>query len=95
MCRTQIFNQVLQAVADETEVPPDDIIGKCRMAEVVDARCILAKLLSEYGFNVREISRFMNMTARNVRRLFKLYDCRIYQHGNMIGRNSEAIRKQL
>lgn len=95
MCRTQIFHDVLQAVSNETEIPPDDIIGKCRISDVVDARCILARLLYDCGLNVHEIASRMNMTSRNVRRLFKLYDCRILQKGNLIRQNSEVIRKQL
>ena len=95
MRKSEVYARIISAVSMETEIPIEIIEGRGRPAEVVDARCILAKLLSESGLNAREIAFFMNMTARNVRRLLKLYDCRIYQHGNMIGRNSEAIRKQL
>lgn len=95
MRKSEIYARVISAVSRETEIPAEIIEGRCRTAEVVDARCILAKLLSESGLNAREIALFMNMTGRNVRRLLRLYDCRVGQHGNMIGINSDAIRKQL
>lgn len=85
----------IRAVSKHTEIPPDDILGKSRRAEVVDARCILASFLLNSGLNTSEAASLMHCSDRNVRRLSRLFECRKKQHGNLIGRNAEAIRKEL
>lgn len=45
-CKSEIFSSALASVAEETEVPEDDIISGTRSLDVVDARYLLVKLLS-------------------------------------------------
>ena len=49
MCKSEIFAEILEAVSRETEVSAQRILGCSKQMEVVDARSILAKLLSEKG----------------------------------------------
>lgn len=95
MCRTKIFLTTLAAVAKETEIESTDIIGGCRRAEVVDARCILVHFLTDKGLNASEIADLIHVSSHSVRRLNKLYDERIKLRGNLIKQNSDAIRTQL
>lgn len=50
MSKTARFNEILESVASFTEIHQEFILSDNRAAEVVDARCILVKLLSEEGF---------------------------------------------
>lgn len=49
MCKSDVFNRILEIVAQETEVSAEEIIGKRRTIEVVDARRILFFLLRKEG----------------------------------------------
>lgn len=95
MCRTEIFFDTLLAVAHETEISADDILSNSRKSEIVDAKCILVRFLIKSGLNASEVSRSIHVTDRSVRRLNRIYYSRISQTGNLIARNSDAIRKQL
>lgn len=46
MKKTQLFNTVLNLVSQETEIPECIILSRSRSTDVVDARCILVKMLS-------------------------------------------------
>lgn len=76
MCRTKIFIETLRAVAEETEISSDGILGKCRRAEVVDARCILVHFLIDSGLNASEISSLIHVSDHSVRRLNRIYTFR-------------------
>lgn len=95
MCRTKIFLTTLAAVAKETEVSSSEIVGACRRAEVVDARCILVHFLLDKGLNASEISELIHVAPHSVRRLRKLFEVRIKLRGNLIQKNADAIRTQL
>jgi len=95
MCRTKIFIDTLRIVSEHTEIPSDDILGKSRRAEVVDARCILVHFLMDEGLNASEISSLIHISDHSVRRLNRIYEWRKLQRGNLIARNSDAIRTQL
>lgn len=45
MCKSEIFNKVLDAVSSQTEITREQILSSCKSVEVVDARCILFHLL--------------------------------------------------
>lgn len=49
MCKSEIFAKIIGFVSKETEIPEHEIIGTSRKEEVVDARCILIRLLIESG----------------------------------------------
>ena len=49
MCKSEIFAKIIGFVSKETEIPAHEIIGTSRKEEVVDARCILIRLLIESG----------------------------------------------
>ena len=47
MYKVQIFQDVLKAVAEETELDPEKIISACKQEEVVDARALLVSIMNE------------------------------------------------
>lgn len=47
MCKSRIFNEILKAVSEETEVPADCILSNKKDEDTVDARYILVHLLMQ------------------------------------------------
>lgn len=54
MCKSDVFNRILEIVAQETEVAAEEIIGKGRTIEVVDARRILFFFCARRGCSPRK-----------------------------------------
>lgn len=66
MYKTQIFQTVLKAVEEETELAPELIISTCKQEEVVDARAMLVKVMNEHGLYPVQIERLTGIDARRV-----------------------------
>lgn len=65
MRKSEIFAEILSAVSQETEVTEAQILSSCKHTEAVDARAILAKLLSEQGFYPVQTAASMHRTAQS------------------------------
>lgn len=76
MCKSEIFAEILEAVSRETEVSAAQILGCSKQMEVVDARSILAKLLSEKGLYPEQIAVLTHKTAACIRHLLSNYESR-------------------
>ena len=94
MCKSDIFNQICQLGARETEVDSSEIIGANRTMEVVDARCLFFQLLREKGFVPTQIANKTQRTAAAVRYLLSKYDERVAQN-KMVELYAQKVRKQL
>ena len=66
MCKTEIFADILDTVSKETEIPKERILSESKDAEVVDARYILVKLLTDTGMYPSQIASKINKTRRAV-----------------------------
>lgn len=66
MYKVQIFQDVLKAVAEETELEPEKIISACKQEEVVDARALLVSIMNEYGLYPVQIGKLTGIDARRV-----------------------------
>lgn len=94
MCKSDVFNRVLEAVAHETEIEAEEIIGKGRTIEVVDARRILFCLLREEGLYPSQIAQKVHKTSAAVRYLLADLDDRIAAN-SIIEKTLKKVRKQL
>lgn len=94
MGRNDTFNQIVSSVSEVTEISVEYILSDMRTTDVVDARCIVIRLLSEQGFYRSFICEKMHRTEAGVRYLLAIYDER-YDTNNWFRCNVEAIRKQL
>lgn len=94
MSKTARFNEILESVASFTEIHQEFILSDNRAAEVVDARCILVKLLSEEGFYPFQISKYMDRTEASIRYLLASYSSRI-SSSLWMEKDVEVIRKHL
>ena len=66
MYKIQIFQEVLSAVADETEVEQEKILSGCKQEEVVDARSLLIRLMKDKGLYPVQISKISGLNSRSV-----------------------------
>lgn len=94
MSKTERFNEILDSVASYTEIHQEYILSDNRTAEVVDARCILIKLLSEEGFYPSQISKYMDRTESSIRYVLASYSARI-STSLWMEKDVETIRKHL
>ena len=77
MYKMQVYLDTLSAVAEETEVEMEKILSGCKEEEVIDARAILIRLLSEQGLYPIQISRFTGICVRSVNRFLLDFQDRI------------------
>lgn len=94
MCKSEIFAEILEAVSRETEVSAAQILSSCKCTEVVDARCIYVKLLSELGFYPAQIAGYMHKTSASTRYLLGHYEERLNAN-KMIAIYAQNVRKQM
>lgn len=94
MCKTRIFNEILKAVSDETEVPADCILSGKKDEETVDARYMLVHLLSRSGISHSSIAKFINKNVRTVNNIVTGFEARMSSR-KMFGINLEQIKKAL
>lgn len=64
MCK--IFNEVLHLVAEESELSPDLILSKSRIAEVVDARQLIVWFCFKRGLTHRAIAEHLGISRQAV-----------------------------
>lgn len=94
MCKSQIIARIMEVVTKETEVPEEYIRSGSKKVEVVDAKCIAIKLLSEQGLYPDQIAKYMNMTSSSVRHLLGEYSTRCCQN-KILAIYAQNIRKIL
>lgn len=90
----ELTHAILCIVADEFEVPADDIVSKRKTAEIVDARHTVIKLMHLNGIYVSRIAHVLGCSARNVNLALTLFDNRL-RTNNIVRRNYERARKKL
>ena len=68
MYKAKIFQETIEAVADETEVEREQILSNNKDEEIVDARSILVRIMNERGLYPIQISRISGICQRSVSR---------------------------
>lgn len=94
MCITEIFANLLKMVSIETEIPSDRILSSSKCAEVVDARCILIKLLYKKGMYPSSIASELGCTVRSVQYNLAHFPDRA-ETNPMMRINYECLKKQV
>lgn len=91
---TEDYNRALEIVSRISEISIDDILSPTKRMEVVDARGLLIKALTELGYYPNQIAYKMNRTPEGVRYLLNNY---IYREtaNKILKRLSEEISKEL
>lgn len=89
-----VLARVLEAVAHETDIPAESIMSRCSEAEVVDARWICAKLLSEHGYYSSRIGELLYITPRYVQYILTDFEDRL-MFNRLMRTNYERVRNRL
>lgn len=69
MANEQIYTNALTIVSDVMSIPTDMICSQRRYAELVDARYMIAYILSYNGLYTSEIARIMHVTEKHARHM--------------------------
>lgn len=94
MYKVQIFQEVLSAVVDITDVEQEQILSGCKQEEVVDARSLLIKLMSDKGLYPMQISKTTGINSRSVTKFLLSFMARIKSR-KILRIHYEKLKNQL
>lgn len=94
MYKMQIFQEVLSAVVEATEVEPEHILSGRKGEEVVDARALLIRLMSEKGLYPIQISKLTGINIRSTAHFLLGFNDRVNSR-KILRMNYEITRNQL
>lgn len=89
-----VLSCVLEVVTSETDVAVSKIMSRCSEAEVVDARWICVKILSEQGYYPSRIAELMGVTPRYVQYILTDFEDRVCIN-RIMRSNYERARNKL
>lgn len=95
MRKTELFAQILEIVANETELTKEQILSHDRTAEIVDARYILIYLLRSEGLYIGEIAHTIKFTRRAVEKILSQFEMRCLQSGKIFEVTLERIKNKM
>lgn len=79
MAPAQVFQKYLSIVSQESGIPEEKIISKCRETDVVDVRHLLFHLLNIYSLYPAQIARLAGMNPHRVGKILSEFDNRLSQ----------------
>ena len=94
MYKLQIFQEVLSAVEEETDIERSRILSGVKSEEVVDARSLLIKVMSERGLYPTQISHLSGINVRCVNKFLLEFKSRI-ESRKILRINYENVKKKL
>lgn len=94
MYKMQIFQETLSAVVEAMEVEQEQILSGCKQEEVVDARSLLIKLMSDKGLYPVQISHLTGLNNRSVTQFLLGFRERINSR-KILRINYETLKNQL
>lgn len=89
-----VLTRILEVVSQETDILVADIMSRCSVTEVVDARWICVKLLREYGYYSARIGELMCVSPRYVQYILTDFEDRTL-FNNLMRTNYERAKKRL
>ena len=90
----QIFQDTLAAVVEAMEVEQNQILSGCKQEEVVDARSLLIKLMSDKGLYPVQISKITGLNSRSVNQFLLGFNERINSR-KILRINYERLKNNL
>lgn len=81
MPKSELFEQILECVAFETEITKEQILSKDKFQDVVDARYMLVHFCHKSGIYITGIARLMGFSRRAIEKMVSRFDeRRRYSH---------------
>ena len=95
MGKSEDFRKVIKVVTELMDVTDQEILGKSRESEVVDARWMVICLMHEKGYSTKEIAPLMCHPIRTINHALKGFSDRAKYSNNGIGNIFSIARQQL
>ena len=95
MNKLEYFGKVIKVVTDLMDVGAEDIIGKSRVPEVVDARWLAICLMNEKGYSTRQIASLIGHPKRTVNNALSSFDYRAKRVNPHLSNMLAIARQQL
>ena len=96
MCIGDYYRSVIEVVEALTRVTKEQIEGKCRVSDLVDARCMVIQLMRTAGYSQRQISHTLGVSVRWVQKVLSDFDYRVRSsRDSMLRINWEQAAKML
>lgn len=94
MKKSELVSVVLEIVECETEVNVNEIVGRCRNSEVVDARHIAVMVLHRTGMYAASVAEALGVSTRYVQNIVSAFEDRTrYNPG--LRKNYETVLNKL
>lgn len=95
MGKLEDFGKVIKVVTELMDVTDQEILGKSRREDVVDARWMVILLMREKGYNTRQISTLMLHPERTINHALNAIEDRVRYSHSGLGNILAIARKQL
>ena len=87
------FSLVVKVTAEVTEVEESALIADCRYSEVIEARIIVMKILSDMGYSPQRLAKYFHKSEQGIRLILSMYEDR---HKNaLMSKMEKEIRKKI
>lgn len=87
------FMAVIKATAEIAEVDESALIADCRYSEVIEARIIAMKILSDMGYSPQRLAKYFHKSEQGIRLILSMYEDR---HRNaLMSRIEKEIRNKV
>ena len=94
MKREEDFGKVIKVVTELMEVTEQEILGKSRVQEIVDARWMVIVLMKERGYSTKQIAPLVCHPIRTINHALNCFTDRVKYSFNNLG-NTLATARQL
>lgn len=95
MRKSELFAEILECVAFETEITKEQILSKDKYQDVVDARYMLVHFCHEKGMYITDIARMMRFSRRAIEKMISKFDERKRYSHPIFEIQCELIAKRL
>lgn len=95
MRKSELFAEILECVAFETEITKEQILSKDKYQDVVDARYMLVHFCHEKWMYITDIARMMRFSRRAVEKMISKFDERKRYSHPIFEIQCELIAKRL
>lgn len=87
------FSLVVKVTAEVAEVEESALITDCRYAEVIEARIIAMRILSDMGYSPQRLAKYFHKSEQGIRLILSMYEDR---HKNaLMSKMEKEIRKKI
>ena len=95
MGKSEDFSKVIKVVTELTDVTDQDILGRTREQDAVDARWMVIYFMKSKGYSTRQISMLLNHPERTINHALCAFSDRVKYSYNGIGNILAIARQQL